>query len=244
MKHATPSDEMLMAYADGELDSDSAEAVARAAANNSQVAARIQAFRASRQAAREAFADVLTETPPVRLLATLRTGASPMGDGATVVTLPPRRRLPMTMLPLAAAVVLAAALGISLTGRNLDELVQQTDANAIAEQLPDLMTGSEVEVTLGEGRAVLRVLGAYRIAGGLCRSFALTSDRTVSSGVGCDKGAGWSVEGMIAEGPPDDSFAPASDRATAAVEQLLDGLGAEGPLGRDEEAALAAAGTE
>ena len=93
-------------------------------------------------------------------------------------------------------------------------------------------------MTLGEDRAVLRVLGAYRVAGGICRSFALTSDRAVSGGVGCDKGAGWSVEGMIAEGPPDDTFAPASDSATEAVEQLLDRLGAEGPLGRDEEAAL------
>ena len=108
----------------------------------------------------------------------------------------------MTMLPLAAAVVLAAALGISLTGAASTNWSQQTaDGRVIAEQLSDLMTGSEAEVTLGEGRAVLRVLGAYRIAGGICRSFALTSDRAVSGGVGCDKGAGWSVEGMIAEGP-------------------------------------------
>ena len=166
-----------------------------------------------------------------------------MGDGATVVTLP-RRRLPMTILPLAAAVVLTVALGISLTGRGLDESFEQADGTVIAEQLSDLMTGSEAEVTLAEGRAMLRVLGAYRIAGGICRSFALTSDRAVSSGVACNKGAGWSVEGMIAEGPPNDTFAPASDNATEAVEQLLDGLGAEGPLGRDEEAALAARATE
>ena len=144
MKHGTPSDEMLMAYADGELDSDSAGAVARAAANNSQVAARIEAFRASRQAAREAFADVLAEPPPDRLLATLRTGASTMGTDAAVVTLPRRRRLPMTMLPLAAAIVLAAALGIFLTGRGLDESFQRTaDGRVIAEQLSDLMTAAK-----------------------------------------------------------------------------------------------------
>ena len=245
MKHATPSDEMLMAYADGELDPGSAETVARAAAANGQVAARIEAFRASRQAARETFADALSEASPDRLLATLRAEAPPTGTGATVAAFRPRRRLRMAMLPLAAAIVLAAALGVLLTGRGSDESFEQTaDGSVIAEHLSRLMSGTETEVTSGGGRAILRAIGAYRIPDGICRSFALTSERAISRGIGCDKGAGWSVEAMIAEAPPGDSFAPASDSATEAMEYLLDGLGADGPLSREEEARLAAAARE
>jgi hypothetical protein len=240
MNEAAPGDEMLMAYVDGELDAEAAEAVAKAIASDGGLAARAEAFRLSRQAARAAFTDALTETPPDRLIEALR--APPPRTIQPAVARARPRLTRMAMLPMAAAILVAIGLGVVLVGSGLDRSRERGAAeSAIAERLPSLMSGDEAAVTVSGRGAKLRTLGAYRVADGICRSFALTSAGAVRSGVGCDRGAGWSVEMMTVAAAPSDAFTAASDEAAAEMDTALDRLGAEGPLSAEEEAALVAA---
>jgi hypothetical protein len=65
------SDEMLMAFVDGELEPQAAEEVARAIAAEPGLAQRADAFRTSRRLARDAFAPVMAEPVPERLVDTI-----------------------------------------------------------------------------------------------------------------------------------------------------------------------------
>ena len=69
----TPDDEMLMAYADGELDPLAAKRVEREIAANPELAATIEAHRALRRRLGAAFAPVLDAPVPDRLAALLET---------------------------------------------------------------------------------------------------------------------------------------------------------------------------
>ena len=69
------TDEMLMAYADGELDGAEKDTVARLAATDPLIAARIARFARSRQAVKEAFAPIHAQpVPPALVAAVLGSG--------------------------------------------------------------------------------------------------------------------------------------------------------------------------
>ncbi len=79
-------DETLVAWCDGELDGASSARVAAAVAKNPKLAARAAAFRRTGELARGAYAGVLIEPVPDRLIATVRQGA----ESAKVIAFPPR----------------------------------------------------------------------------------------------------------------------------------------------------------
>src|SRR5579859_449852 len=85
------SDEILMAYADGELDAATRAAVEAAAAADPQLAQRIAQHRSLRASLRAAFDPVLTEPVPERLLAAAR-GAGGAHRTDNVVALAARRQ--------------------------------------------------------------------------------------------------------------------------------------------------------
>lgn len=234
MPDQLPGDEMLMAYADDELEGATKDAVARLAAADPRVAARIEAFRTSREAARESFADVLAEAPPQRLLDAL--GEPP---AKSVVRLPGRRRWPAAVLPLAAGFAVAIAIAIVLAGRDPGIRGVPLD-RIVAGHLPDLMSGSETVVATSEGEATLRAVGAYRAGGRLCRTFSLESEGGLARGIGCGGASGWSLEALV-ENASAGGFTTAADPATERIDAALERLRAEGPLSPEEEAALAAA---
>ncbi|MGE0726277.1 MAG: anti-sigma factor, partial [Alphaproteobacteria bacterium] len=104
-------DETLVAFVDGELDEDKRAAVASAIETDPETAARVRAFRDSAVLVRAAFADVVDEPVPDRLIQAARGRPA---EGAAVVPL--RRRGGMSLrhwlaLPLAASL---AALAIGL----------------------------------------------------------------------------------------------------------------------------------
>ncbi len=68
-------DVMLMAYVDGEIDSETAHEIERAIAKDPSLARRARAMRDSAAFARAAFAEALHEPVPDRLLAVLGAGA-------------------------------------------------------------------------------------------------------------------------------------------------------------------------
>ena len=77
-------DVMLMAYVDGEIDSETAHEIERAIAKDPSLARRARAMRDSSAFARAAFAEALHEPVPDRLLAVLTAGA--VGGAAAAAT--------------------------------------------------------------------------------------------------------------------------------------------------------------
>lgn len=106
-------DVMLMAYVDGEVDADTAREIEAALAGDAALAARVQEFRDSAMMARGAFADVLHEPVPDRLIAALGgpvRGAQAGGARGNVVPL--TRRI-TSWAPRRAAIGWAAAASIA-----------------------------------------------------------------------------------------------------------------------------------
>ena len=65
------TDEMLMAYADGQLDDAEKRRIEALIASDPAYAARVESFRRSGQAARDAFAGVMAEPVPLGLVSAI-----------------------------------------------------------------------------------------------------------------------------------------------------------------------------
>lgn len=103
-------DETLMAYADGALDALASARVAKAAASRRDVAARVESFRRTATMARAAYAPVVDEPVPDRLLAAVRDTQA----GGNVASFRPRAKAGALRRPLAWAVAASVALFVML----------------------------------------------------------------------------------------------------------------------------------
>lgn len=225
------SDEMLMAYVDGELGADTVEHVRVAIAADPALAQRASDLRHSRDLAREAYDDVISERPPERLVTALRRRRSP--QIAPLLAVPFAARM---ALPLAAALVLVAGLGGYLAGQVTEPGRSHLLGGAVlAEAVANLRPGEIRELRIGGVPVVLTGLATYEVEGGICRTFEANSlsEGTVR-GVGCGYGDAWHVGAAVAVAPGN-GFAPASSGAAMALDAYLDALDARGPLDPDAE---------
>jgi hypothetical protein len=209
-------DEMLMAYVDGELPPEIAAAVEHAAAEPG-IARRIDGFRRSRAATRDAFAALRDAPPPEHLLAAILPARRPTWRSRTA-------------LPLAAALALAIGVGGYWAGRLSapETLAAVAGSPAVTTALGRQASGAPLDI----GPAHLLLTGTYPIPDGLCRSFTLASESEALRGVGCDHGGGWRAELLVADTV---GTAPASGQAAELVEGFLDSAGAGAALTPDEE---------
>ncbi len=225
------TDEMLMAFVDGELDADAADDVRRAMAADPSLERRADSFRTSRELAREAFGKVIAETVPERLVTSVMARGS--GEGASA-SRPGKFR---TAVPIAAAVALAAGLGGYLLGQiGTPGDTQILGGPVLAQAVGDTLSGEQRSIRVDGQEVSVSVLATYAVEGGLCRTFEATpavSDAV--RGVGCRFGETWHIEVAVAM-PDTTGFAPAGAGGVASLDAYLDALGAEGPLGPDEEA--------
>lgn len=227
------NDEMLMAFVDGELDAATAEEVRRATERDAGLARRAEEFRTASQWSKEAFAGILREPAPERLVNAVLARPSNV--------LPLRRRwLPAQALPLAASIaILFGAAGYWLGQQQPPQDIALLGAGPVAQTLAQTLSGQSNAVTFGGGGMRLETLAAYKVDGGLCRTFSLSGGADTWRGVGCARGGGWAVE--IAASVPADGFAPASSGATASIDAFLDAAGASEALSPEEEAVAARA---
>lgn len=261
------SDEMLMAYVDGELAAEDAAAVARAIAADPVLKQRAADFRDTRLLARGAFAEDRAEPVPAALAAAVRAAAersrqgsaSPIsatpkpatpdpapesapGTGARVVAFPQRRRAALVALPIAACLMIAAGLAGFLIG---EARAPVSDVAAVAPlggeaAVTAALAGlvSGEERTLADGRR-LAAVASFPVDGGVCRVFTV---RGAAAGaveaVACDRGAGLAVEVAVTATDDAGAYTPASDVATGVVDAFLDAAGAGASLTVDEERAL------
>ncbi|WP_338665177.1 hypothetical protein VQH23_08370 [Pararoseomonas sp. SCSIO 73927] len=225
------SDEELMAFADGELDGARTAAIGAAAGADPALAARIEAHRTSREAVRRAFAGVLEATPPPGLVRALEVPPS-----AAVLPFPARGRSGrFAVTALAASVAGLALVGGYLSGQ------RATPSAGLLAAGPALVAALR-ELPSGEAAGDVRVTASYAVPDGACRSFELSPEP--SSGIGtrglaCNRGAGWRVELAVAHSG---GISLANDRAGAAVDAVLDALGAGPAMSAEQEAALRARG--
>lgn len=229
------SDEMLMAYVDGELDAADRETVERALAASPGLRGEVARQRALRGTLAAHYAPVADEAVPERLRAMLTAG----GDRTVVDFAAAReRRRPRFALPHFAAMAASLAVGVIAAQLALtpDGPVAVEDGaifakGALAETLETRLAsaqpaGTETRIGLtfedGNGR--------------MCRTF----EARALSGIACREEAGW-VLAMTAEGisRPDAGYRQAS--APVLMEQAQ-AMMAGDPLDAAAEAAAKARG--
>jgi hypothetical protein len=244
------SDETLMAYADGELDSDTAAMVEAAIKTDSDIADRVALFDLSKQK----LADGLGEPDPVsaELLASVKAIAAAHNAGAqdrttpdaSVVAFPTRaaqnRATPGWQLPLAASIALLVglALGPLLPWPGNDDVPQIAmiglDTPGLTAALTTVASGQRIALEDGSS---LKAIASFQDGRGVfCREFELdqsSSGQTLVS-VACHQDAAWSLRFAVAAGQNDDGFAPAS--SLEALDGYLTAIEAEEPLSLEAEA--------
>jgi len=198
-----PSDEVLMAYADGEVEDATRRLVEKAMLEDPDVAARVARHRALRAAVSGAFSSVIDEPIPERLLAAAGKARVPRRDN--VVSLVPTRAAKSPERPpswrpyaLAASVLLGVAIGYILwhdsslltAGANGGWVARGALSRALSDQLAaDHPAGSVAAIGL-----------SYRTKSGeYCRTFSLTRDGT--AGVACREDEAWQVKVLAAQAP-------------------------------------------
>jgi hypothetical protein len=214
------SDEMLMAYVDGEADAASAAAIEQAAASDAALAARIERMRGLRAAVHAAYAPVLDEPVPDRLLAALQAASG----APNVVDLAARRAAQRAALrprwswfewgAMAASVLLGVAIG-ALALRGLDEPIVVAEGGGLVARaaLAQALSTQLAQDPLAD--APVRVgLSFVSKAGEYCRTFALAQRATVA-GLACRSGGDWRISVVV-----QDESAAAPDRYRMAATPL------------------------
>lgn len=231
----TITDEMLMAYVDGELDADMAAAVQAAAAADAEVAARLARHRLLAGAVSGAFADVAEEPVPERLTALL--------VGSKVVSLDAARARRVTPAwgrwgTIAAGV--AAGLVVGLTLPRGEAPLVGGDMRAKGQLASALE--SQLASAPAEG-ALVKVGLSFRTQDQrYCRTFTVTRGDG-PAGLACRDGDGWTVRMAVArEAGPAGEYRTAASDTPAAVLEAAQAIMAGEPLDGAGEAAAKAKG--
>lgn len=188
-------DEVLMAYADDELDAPTRAAVDAAMASDPEIARRIARHKALRGRLHSAFNKVLEEPVPARLLTAVR--AEPTGARkSNVVTLhrPQARRW---MWPQWTAIAASLLVGL-LVGRLA--LLRTGSTGPIVIRDGRMLAAGPLAAALSEqlahdqtAAAPVRIGVSFRAKSGeYCRTFALRQPGPLG-GVACHAAAGWQV---------------------------------------------------
>lgn len=201
-------DETLMAYADGELDDALRAEIAAAIARDPALGRRVDAHRALRAEVAGAFAPVLQQPLPDRLVDAARGSATAARTRGNVVNFPARTmRAPSPpwrareWLAMAASLVLGVLASWKFLAPGSDGLVAVRDgsmvargalARALDQQLASEQAGSE---------PILIGLTFATPEGHYCRSFS--ARKVGTSGLACHGSGEWVIP-IIDAAPPGD----------------------------------------
>ncbi len=248
----TISDELLMAYVDGELDAQQRAEVERAVAADSELAQRVARQEALRSKLRAAFDGVLSEPIPDRLLAAARN--TPVGTAAEgerrpeIVDLAQIRaeRTPQSSRrwswphwgAMAASVILGVI--VSYLWQRSPELapIASRGGRLVARaQLADALTSQLASTQSAD--AAIRIGVTFRSKSGeLCRTF-VTRDGGGLAGFACRHGDDWALQVLARSEPPSGTtdYRPAGSDLPTAVLQAVDDEMAGAPLSAAAESA-------
>ena len=192
-------DEVLMAYADDELDAGTRAAVDAAMAADPDIARRIAQHKALRNRVHSAFNKILDEPVPARL--------RPRNDNVVPLR---RRQAHRSMWPQWTAIAASLIVGV-IVGRMA--LVGTGSSGPIAMRGGQLLASGALAAALTEQLASaqtaadpVRIGVSFRSKSGrYCRTFALASPAALA-GVACRAADGWQVGALAStESPSADS---------------------------------------
>jgi len=242
------SDEMLMAYADGELDLVARAEIEAAIAADPEMARAVQRHQALRGRVQAAYQGVLDEPVPAQLSSlVLPPVSAPVVDlaarraaqAAAPPAIPERKRWEMPQwTALAAAVTLGLFVGVFLL-RAPEAPYVESDAGLVAHgELAYALTG-QLASDAGAGEVHIGI--SFRDRGGAwCRTFRLQRDAPLA-GLACRAGDEWRLQVLAAAAPEEGELRGAAAMPMAvlrAVDAAIDGE----PLDAAAEAAARDAG--
>lgn len=243
------SEEMLMAYVDGELDAAGAAVVEEAMRADPAVAATVTRALALRERIGDAYASVLDEPVPVRLLAAAA-GETANTDDGKVVSLDSARS-PRVASARAWRWPQLAALAASLT---LGVLIAPWLRPDVRPSMLDtsggaLLANGELANTLdthlaaeGPGEGAVAVGLSFRASDGrYCRTFILAPPHAMA-GLACRDAAGWHVSALGEATRDGGELRLASTALPPAVLAEVDARLENDPLDADAERAARDAG--
>lgn len=237
----TFSEETLIAYADGELDAATRAAVEAAVAGDPQLAQRIARHRALRARVQEAFAPVLAEPVPERLLASVRGGATQRGDN--VIALKARVR-PRWSWPqwgaMAASLLIGVLLGPTLLRPAAPQAALETSGGRVLAGGVLAQALSQQLASAQPPAAPVAIGVSFRArSGDYCRTFVLRETESLA-GLACRAGSSWQVLALAqgaAPGAAGSGYVQAASTLPPAVARTLDDLIAGEPLDAAAESA-------
>ena len=236
------SDEMLMAYADGELDLVASAEIEAAMAKDPAVARAVERHRKLAGKVRVAYDGVLKEPVPAELAALV---ADP-GDARVVELAAARgaRRIAVGrwQLPawtaMAASVLLGLFVGLLLF-RGSSAPYEETGRGLIARG--ELADGLATELASAPGRSGVHIGVSFRSRGGeFCRSFTYEHEAPLA-GLACHMGEDWKIR-VLTEAPASSGELRTAASMPMAVLQAVDASIAGEPLDAAAEEKARAAG--
>ncbi|MDE2137690.1 MAG: hypothetical protein KGJ68_09655 [Gammaproteobacteria bacterium] len=242
----TYSEETLIAYADGELDAAARAALEAAMAADPQLAQRVARHRALRARVQAAFAPVLEEPLPERLLASVRAAAAGPHAGS-VVALQPRARARWSWpewTAIAASLLAGALLGPPLLRPGAGaSLVDTSGGRVVAGGALARALAGQLASSQPAGAPVAIGISFRSRAGAYCRTFSL-SEAGGFAGLACHEQNAWRIETLArAEpAPAGNGYRPAASALPPAVAGTVAELIAGEPLDAAAESAARARG--
>jgi hypothetical protein len=242
----TFSEEVLMAYADNELDAQTRAAVEAAMAADPEIARRVARHKALRTRLRVAYDKVLDEPVPERLTATVRAAPTPAIRRENNVVPLRRKSAPRWSWPQWSAIAASLVLGIvagqlvprsSETGPIVTKNGQLLASGGLAHSLSAQLVSEQTQSTpMQIGVSFRSKSGTY------CRTFALR-DAASLAGLACREGDHWRVQILAQNGNPASgtgTYRQAGSGMPQSVLQAVDEQSAGEPLDARAEAAARA----
>ena len=223
------SDEMLMAYADGELDLVARAEIEAAMAWDPKIAEAVERHRALAARLQSAYGGVLEEPVPERLASLVAgPGAAPVVELDSIRAVrEARAKLASSRLPQWAAMAASVAIGLFvglLLMRGPALPYEETATGLVARGELDAALTQQLAGSLGTGRA--RVGITFRDRGGAyCRTFYLGREAPLA-GLACRSGDQWKLEVLAATSAREGELQPAAAMPMAvlhAVDAAIEG---------------------
>jgi anti-sigma factor RsiW len=197
-------DEMLMAYADGELDEETRRAIETAMEEDPELAKRIERHRNLRAKLGAAFGGVLNEPVPDRLIDAAKAAPAhgvvvdlPAASAAKQTGAARRRWALPEWTAIAASVLLGVVVGRTALQTPESDLVAMSDgqlvaAGSLADALSNQLSGAPSNP--------ITIAATFRSKGGAyCRAFTASSPEAVA-GVACRRADQWQVHTLTRGG--------------------------------------------
>ncbi|MEJ0061288.1 MAG: NepR family anti-sigma factor [Terricaulis sp.] len=236
------TDDVLMAFADGELPAEEAERIEAMMRDDREMAARVTRFRSVRSALRAAYDSVAQEPIPDRLRALLHdveaaAPSAPEPSAAPIVHLSAERERRRFSAPTWAAIAAGLVVAV-LAGR------MSTPDSLFVGEAGHLHAGGQLTRVLDTRLASapenanddIRVGLTFRTAeGDVCRTFTGNGDDGGVSGLACHEANDWAIRIAAATPASDGEYRQAG--AETVVMDMVDALIAGEPLDAAQEQA-------